>query len=190
MTSRCNPRSGPQSCPQTDSYNHSMSSGFDRTPSLFATAVAAVSFPLTEQWNGPSKKPHSAPTLGQSLGSQNRGSPHVPATWTASPPEPPTPVGSRGGQKAEPEPPGGGRQQLAERLCAAVPSPGPPATHGFSLAGGPGAQRRRAGRPGDGATRRCGDPARPPGPRAPRKCPQRSATGRPAGRAGRPGCAS
>ncbi|XP_050644827.1 translation initiation factor IF-2 [Macaca thibetana thibetana] len=67
------------------------------------------------------------------------------------------------------------------------PSPGPPATHGFSLGGGPGAQRRRAGRRGGGAARRCGGPARPPGPRARRRCPRRSATGRPAAPAGSPG---
>lgn len=120
----------------------------------------------------------------------------APARIRPCPPEKPTLAGSwgsgapRGGPRADRGPPGGGREQLARHLPASFPSPDPPATHGFSLGGGRGARRRRAGRRGGGAARRCGGPARPPGPRARRRCPPRSATGRRAVPAGRPGRAS
>ncbi|XP_069454092.1 uncharacterized protein [Ovis canadensis] len=83
----------------------------------------------------------------------------------------------RGLPRAGPEPPGGEREQPARRLPASFPSPEPPSTHGFSLGGGPGARWRRAGRRGGGAARRCGGPGQPPGSRARRRCPRRSATG-------------
>lgn len=123
----------------------------------------------------------------------------APSRVRPCPPEKPTLAGCwgclgfgapRGGPRADPRPPGGGREQLARHLPASFPSPDPPATHGFSLGGGRGARRRRAGRRGGGAARRCGGPAWPPGPRARRRCPPRSATGRRAAPAGRPGRAS
>ncbi|XP_063523006.1 collagen alpha-1(I) chain-like [Pongo pygmaeus] len=105
----------------------------------------------------------------------------APATCPASRWGPAVPTGDPDivglrGPRADPGPPGGGREQLSGCLPRRFPSPGPPATHGFSLGGGPGAQRRLAGRRGGGAARRCGGPARPPGPRARRRCPRHSAT--------------